>query len=317
MTDAGWTMIVNPIAGQSSAEKKWPTIEALLEKYEVSFNRHNTTHPGHALTLVPQLIRNGARKFLILGGDGTVNETINAILGQRQVPVSEFTIGLIPMGTGNDWGKTIGIPSDLEAMVKLIHDAPVFTQDVGKVTYLEGSELKERYFVNIAGMGYDAFVTDAINKLKAKGKGGKTSYLMGLVSCLVKYKALPCKYYVDEKATNATVFSLVVAICQYNGGGMRQAPKAIPDDGLLDMTVIHKLPKWDVIKNVKNMFDGTFVKHPKVSLFRDQLIRVEGPPEFRLEVDGEVIGHGPAEFSVIPKCLNVIATGEIPEPSNN
>ena len=97
-----------------------------------------------------------------------------------------------------------------------------------------------------------------------------------------------------------------VGICKYNGGGMMQLPNAIADDGLLDLTLIKKLGKFTVLKEVKNLYDGSFIKHPKVQTFQATSYTIESRPNINLEVDGESLGHSPFIFEVIPKCLRVV-----------
>ena len=103
-----------------------------------------------------------------------------------------------------------------------------------------------------------------------------------------------------------------VGICKYNGGGMKQLPNAIPDDGLLDMTLIKKLGKLTVLKEVKNLYDGSFIQHPKVQTFQGKSFRIDSKPAINLEVDGESLGHSPFTFEVIPASLRVV-TGSIPD----
>jgi diacylglycerol kinase (ATP) len=110
-----------------------------------------------------------------------------------------------------------------------------------------------------------------------------------------------------ERYKNKT-FSVSVGICKYNGGGMKQLPNAIPDDGLLDMTLIKKLGKLTVLKEVKNLYDGSFIKHPKVQTFQGKSFRIDSKPAIKLEVDGESLGHSPFAFDVIPASIRVVNT---------
>lgn len=302
-----WTIIHNPEASSGKSAKLWPQIKAQLDELGLSYRHFPTTRPGHATELARSSILSGARHILAIGGDGTANEVANGILNQEEVPSLDILMAQIPVGTGNDWGRTIGIPSKWEAAVQALKGNNSIVQDVGIVEYEDEGQSMRRFFVNIGGMGFDAFVGLAANEKKAQGKGGAMGYVSALISSLVKWKSRPLKYFVDgEFIAETDVFSLVVGICKYNGGGMKQCPEAIYDDGLLDLTIIHDLPKLKVVRNVPALFNGKFIKNKEVFLFRGKEIRLESQAGNPLEVDGEVIGEGPATFSLRPKALRVL-----------
>jgi YegS/Rv2252/BmrU family lipid kinase len=303
-----WLVIVNPNAGRRKGEKDWFIINEQLIDTGLTFESVFTTHKEHAIALTTKFIKKGYRNFIVVGGDGTLNEVVNGIFFQKTVPTMDFLIALIPVGTGNDWCRMFHVPFKYSEAISLIKKGNTFIQDIGKVFYQNSSAQKRRYFINVAGMGYDAEVAARTNRDKEKGKGGPLSYLKNLFSSLLFYKYTDTEISIDgssEKFKNKT-FSLSIGICKYNGGGMMQLPYAIPDDGLLDMTLIKKLGKLTVLKEVKNLYNGTFVKHPKVQTHRGKTIRIESKPEIYLEADGESLGRSPFLFEVIPQSLRVI-----------
>jgi diacylglycerol kinase family enzyme len=204
------------------------------------------------------------------------------------------------------------VPFKYKDAVKLIKEQNTFVQDVGKVSYFDLNECRIRYFVNVSGMGYDAVVAEKTNRDKSRGRGGPLVYLKNLFTSLLFYKYSKTAIFIDHAPTpvSNTTFSLSVGICKYNGGGMMQLPEAIPDDGILDMTLIKKLGKFSVLKEVKNLYDGSFIKHPKVETFKGRNIKITSDPAIHLEVDGESLGHSPFEFSIVPRSLKVI-TGNL------
>ena len=123
---------------------------------------------------------------------------------------------------------------------------------------------RSRYFINMAGLGYDGLVAKKTNEQKDQGKGGPMSYMLNLLSSLFSYKLMDASISLDNENIETRLFSLSVGICKYNGGGMMQAPDARPDDGLLDLTVIKKLSKLAVLRNVPKLFDGSFTHLPMV-----------------------------------------------------
>lgn len=308
ISNEDWLVIVNPNAGRKKGEKDWFTINDHLNNSEIVYESVFTTHKEHAIALTTRFIKKGYRNFIVVGGDGTMNEVVNGIFFQKNVPTSEFLIAMIPVGTGNDWCRMFGIPFKYAEAIDLIRQGNTFIQDIGKVTYYNSATLKRRYFINVAGMGYDAEVAAKTNMDKEKGKSGPFSYLKNLFSSLLFYKYTDTEIILadsPESFKNKT-FSISVGICKYNGGGMKQLPNAIPDDGLLDMTLIKKLGKFTVLKEVKNLYDGSFIKHPKVQTFQSKSFKIASNPSINLEVDGESLGHSPFVFEVVPQSLRVV-----------
>ena len=201
-----------------------------------------------------------------------------------------------------------------------------FLQDVAWVKFMQSGLEKNRYFANMAGMGYDAMVAEKTNKQKDEGKGGALSYFVNIFSSLFKFQEAQTEVIVDgQEALKAPVFTMNVGVCKYNGGGMMQLPKAIPDDGNLDMTVITKLSRFTVVRNVLKLYDGTFTRMRQVKTFRGKSIVINSNPEVYMEADGESLGHSPFRFGIVPKSLKVIIGKEMevtdpasrPEPSSN
>jgi YegS/Rv2252/BmrU family lipid kinase len=303
-----WLVIVNPNAGRKKGEKDWFIINEYLNNSGLVFESVFTTHKEHAISLSTRFIKKGYRNFIVVGGDGTLNEVVNGILFQKNIPTLEFLIAMIPVGTGNDWCRMFHIPFKYSEAIDLIKQGTVFTQDIGKVSYLNSTTPKRRYFINVAGMGYDAEVAARTNKDKERGKGGPFSYLKNLFSSLLFYKYTDTEIKIEDSPVSYKnkTFSISVGICKFNGGGMKQLPNALPDDGLLDMTLIKKLGKFTVLKEVKNLYDGSFIKHPKVQTFQGKRFMIESNPPINLEVDGESLGHSPFTFDIIPSSLRVV-----------
>jgi diacylglycerol kinase (ATP) len=305
-----WTVIHNPKSCSGKGAKHWPEIEAILKREGIVYEVVRTEYAGHAIPLTEELVRNGARNLVAVGGDGTVNEVVNGIFRQEVVPSSEILLTQIPIGTGNDWRRTVGIPKDYAGCVRVLKGWREVRQDVGVVEFREQSaEISVRYFVNVAGMGFEAAVGLKANADKAAGKGGGVlGYIPALVGTLLSYACTEAGFEVDGKVLSRRAFySMAIGICNYNGGGMKQCPDAIIDDGLLDLTLINCLSKAAVVVNVPRLFNGKFVRSKHVEQHRGAVIAVDCGPETLLEVDGENIGRGAARFSVLPRALRVAA----------
>lgn len=307
--DDKWLVIVNPNAGKRKGEKDWPEISALLTENGFEFVHESTAHRGHAVTITENYIRQGFRKIIVVGGDGTLNEVVNGIFLQEEVATSDIMVGMIMVGTGNDWGRMYNLKVKYKKAVRALKKQRIFLQDAGVVKYYDGDNEKTRYFVNIAGIGYDAFVVMMTNKTREQGGGGQMAYLANLVKGLFRYHHSYLDIEVDGVSVyKGKVFSMSVGICKFNGGGMMQLPFAIPDDGLLDITIFKNVTKLTVIRHLKKLFSGTFTKLPFVQVHRGKTVSIisTNNGNSQLETDGESLGQTPFIFTVIPKSVKVI-----------
>lgn len=303
-----WFVIVNPNAGKRKGEKDWLEIAAQLTVAGIVYDSVFTEHRGHAVDLTRKYVENGYRNIIVVGGDGTLNEVVNGIFTQAHIPADKITLAMIPVGTGNDWCRMYNIPGDYKQAIKLITKRKIFTQDTGTIKYIstEGEE-KTRYFINMAGMGFDALVTKKTNKQKELGKSNPMSYVVNILSSLFVYTSTKVTILLDSEKIISDIFSMSVGICQYNGGGMKQAPDALPDDGLFDLTLIKPIGKFKIIRNIIKLFDGSFTRLPEVSTFRSSKIIIHSEPPMFMEADGESLGHTPFVFNILRQSLNVVS----------
>lgn len=304
-----WLVIVNPNAGSKKGEKDWPLISSLLTQAGFEFNAFFTKHPGHAMELAEQQIMAGYRKVIVVGGDGTLNEVVNGIFRQTRLPSTGIILGMIMVGTGNDWGRMYHLRDKYKKGIKTLKKSRLFLQDICLVSFSHGEEEEKRYLANMAGIGYDALVASMTNRMKERGGGGTMAYLINLLKGLFKYSHSNLEIIVDGVSVyKGKVFSMNVGVCKYNGGGMMQLPFAVPDDGLLDVTIFKNVSKFTVIKNIKKLYSGTFTKLPFVQVHQGKIISVTSTSHHpsTLEMDGESIGQTPLRFEIVPRALQVI-----------
>ena len=301
-----WFTIVNPNAGNGKGKKDWERISSLLARENIPVSMKFTAKKCQAIELAGEAIEAGFRKIISVGGDGTLNEVVNGIFTQDKVSPKEVVLGMIPVGTGNDWGRMFGIPLVYEGAVGVIKENKTMPHDIGLVSYYCGSEKHSRYFINIAGLGFEAMVVNKTNRQKDKGRSNQAIYFFNLLSCLISYKKTNADIIVDGRKTRSKIFSINVGNGRYCGGGMRQTPDALPDDGLLDVTVIRDMGRIEIIKSLKLLYDGTILSHPKVDGYRCKNLKVTTESVLYTEADGESLGHTPAEFSIIPGGINVV-----------
>jgi YegS/Rv2252/BmrU family lipid kinase len=301
-----WLVVVNPNAGNGRGEKDWSKISEQLKKENISYTVYFTERKGHAIELTLEAIGAGFRKIITVGGDGTLNEVLNGVYSNNSCPPTEIVLALIPVGTGNDWGRMFGIPLDYPRAVKIISADKRMLHDVGLISFFNGKEKKNRYFINIAGLGFESVVVRKTNFQKDNGHGGKLIYFYNLLTSLLAYKNTMAWVTIDSETTQVNVFSINIGNGRYCGGGMRQTPDALPDDGLLDVTVINGMGKFEIIRNLKILYDGTILSHPKIEGYKCKNIKVSSDSIMYIEADGESLGHTPAEFTIIPAGINIV-----------
>ncbi len=304
--DERWLVVVNPNAGIRRAEREWPHIEKCLKDEGFLFDAFLTTQPEDAIEIVRKQVSLGYSRIIAVGGDGTFNEVANGIMQQKRIPSHEVLLAMITVGTGNDWGRMYNIPFDYKQAIQVIKNGKTFIQDACMVIYSSGIKIKQRYLVNMAGIGFDAEVALKVNHMKEKGRGGKLSYFMNIFSTLIHYKSRMAEVIIDQQKYPHSIFSLNVGVCQFNGGGMKQLPHAVPNSGKLAITIIQQISKLKVLANVHRLFNGSFIQMPEVQTATATSIDITSDKNLYLEVDGESIGHTPLEFSIKPGAIQVI-----------
>ncbi len=307
-----WMVVVNPNAGKGRGEKDWKRIAGLLDQQEICHTPVFTVSKGHAIHLTQDYILRGYRNFIVVGGDGTLNEVVNGVFTQQACHSTDITLAIIAVGTGNDWCKMYGIPSDYKGAVRIIREGKTILQDAGLTEYYVGSRQESRYFLNIAGLGFDAAVVRRTNRQKDRGRKGKALYLINLLNSLLFYKPTRTELEIDGWKLSEDVFTISIGIGRFSGGGMMQTPRAVPSDGLFDITLVKKIGKVDLILSLKKLYDGSILEHPKIQGFTGKIIRIESIPSIHLEADGETLGHSPIQFRIIPASINIVY-GSLPE----
>jgi YegS/Rv2252/BmrU family lipid kinase len=306
-----WLVIVNPNAGNGKGKKDWERISTLLKKEGLPFTVKFTERKGHAIIFSLEGIIEGFRKIITVGGDGTLNEVVNGVFLNNVCPGTDISLALIPVGTGNDWGRMFGIPLDYEKAIKIIKENKLMLHDAGQISFYDGPMKKERYFINIAGLGFESVVVRRTNYQKDRGHNGKAIYFYNLLMSLLSYKNTKADVIIDGSKIKADVFSINIGNGRYCGGGMRQTPNALPNDGFLDVTIINGMGKFEIIRNLKILYDGTILSHPKIDGYRCKNIKVNSESVIYIEADGESLGHTPAEISIVPSSINIVYSTNI------
>jgi diacylglycerol kinase (ATP) len=297
-------VICNPASGGGAYDPD--VLRAEFDGYELDWVE--TEGPGDA----SEAAREWPEGLLIVaGGDGTINDAVNG-LGKAGFP-GGVTLGILPAGTGNDLAATLCIPDDPDEAEDVIRQGRVRTLDVARV---RSAGIEERFFINVATGGLGAEISDA-NEGELKRRWGKLSYLRASLEVAKDFDVKELDLYLDDELHRVQAVNVVVGNCRYAGGGWLAAPRANPEDGLLDVVIIEKLGLADLLQLAPaSMARADYLGKEGVFSARAKEIRVETqPPGLDFTVDGEVVGDEPARFSVVPGALKVIVGPDyVPEP---
>jgi len=309
VTDESWFVIVNPTAGSGKGLDDFPRISKLLRSNGIIHETVFTEHKFHATELTVSAVNRGFRHIIIAGGDGTLHEVVNGLFIQQVCAPTDVTLAVIAVGTGNDWVRTFGIPTNYAEAIRAIKEGNTFVQDTAEVEYEEAHYRQKRYMANSAGVGFDAKVVRQFNHLKAKGHRGTWLYIRSLVGSYFRYKSAGAQITVDGKVVyNNLVFSISVGICKYKGGGLQTLPKAVPDDGLLDVTIIRPVHWWNIVFRAKKLSNGDIYSIGHTMHLRGREVRIYSSPDMPMEIDGELFGHTPLTFSAQSRKIKVIVS---------
>jgi YegS/Rv2252/BmrU family lipid kinase len=297
-----WLAVLNPVSGGGRGLRQRARIERLLRECNIDYRLVVSERAGQAIALARDAARTGCRRFVCIGGDGTLNEVLN---GALEAGAGDTTLALIPVGRGDDWARTFGIPRDFQAAVRLIAAGHTKQQDVGVARFEHGGSAVQRHFINVAGVGFDAYVVQRTSALRL----GPLTYLAGLLQGFLTFRAPRLRVTAGAFVRDENMFLAFAAIGCYCGGGMRVAPQAIVDDGKFDVVTVGEVGKGELVINLRRLFDGTLPEYPKVKTALAAQVRVEAVPPAQVEADGELLGHTPVTFSVLPRAVRVVAPG--------
>ncbi len=306
--DYKWHVIVNPNALSARCKIYSKTVAQKLEELKIPHTKHIADKCNAGIEIVKNLCQQGEKYFIAVGGDGTVNEVVNGVF-QSGVSTEEVYIAVIPLGTGNDWTHTHQYPSTYVKTMDSLNQAFFIKHDVGLVqTVINQQVASQRYFINIAGFGFDASIASGVNETKSK-VFSKTVYLLTLLRVLFTHKAQKIKIETEKTSFSENIFTFAVGICQYNGNGMRQLPMANPVDGILDTAIIKEVSPFKVIRNVKRLYSGSHIKalKDKIIVLNSNTVEITAEPYVLGEVEGELLQKGDYRISILPRSVNMMS----------
>lgn len=287
-------LIYNPTSGREEMRRRLADVLNRLERGGLETSTHATTGEGDAVIAAQEAVRRGFDIVIAAGGDGTLNEVINGLAEQPNRP----QLGILPLGTTNDFARAMGIPRNYEAACDLILRQNTMPIDIGKVN--------QKYFINIAGGGSLTELTYEVPSRLKTILGQLAYYVKGLEK-LPSLKPIKTIIETDEETLEEELMLFLAANSNSVGGFEKLAPDASLNDGKLDLILLKRCNLAEFIRIVTAAMRGDHMNDPNIKYVRTSKIKVTSPDYVQLNLDGEYGGTLPCEISVLPSHLEIFA----------
>ena len=302
--------VVNPHSAGGKTAREWPQVARQLENRLGPVTTRFTSEPGAGITIARGLLREGCDLVIAVGGDGTANEVANGFFDKDRLVRPEATLGILPLGTGGDFRRSLGIPTDVSGAIEILAAGVPAQIDVGKASFRANSGAQSsRYFVNLISFGMGGHVAAQSRNFMGL-LGGRAAFFWATVKTFLTYRGRQVNLMLDESSTHLPFFITNVAIGngQFHGGGMRPCPAAVPNDGIFDVTVIEYAGALRLLSSISMLYSGEVYAHPKVRHFEAARITAEAGKATEIEIDGEPLGTLPLEVTILPRQLRVLVS---------
>ncbi|MBQ8055600.1 MAG: diacylglycerol kinase family lipid kinase [Paludibacteraceae bacterium] len=280
-----WAVIANPHKGNWIKNRQWGKIECYLKEKQIDFQVFFTEYAGHPRVIAKNLVEQGYKNILVVGGDGTLNEVVNGIFSVNGVDSTQINIAVIPKGTGNDWARFWNIKGNSEKIIEALEKGYLETIDVGRMILDDQSVY---YFLNAFGGGFDAKVLKLANKLKNAFVGNGLVYSLALIISVFVHRSQKMKMTTDTQSEETEFFTFCVGNGPFSGGGIKQNVEASPCDGLLDVFALRKMTIQQLISAFFLLYQQKINTHSKVFLDKTRKIIIESE-DLLVEMDGLLV----------------------------
>ncbi len=297
-------IIANPVAGTGRAPVL-PRLRVALDERDLGYDVEVTGGPGHAQHLARTAVEDAGRRYVIaVGGDGTVHEIVNGLVDAKtgRTRGDDPVLGVVSAGSGSDLVRTFGLDRPVERLADHLASDATVPIDLGLVHFHgPGGEPATRVFANVAQIGFGGRVVATSARLPRRL--GRARYGLGIVAAWGTFRRQPTRVVVEGGELTEQLCNVVVANGQFFGGGMRVAPRALPDDGRFSVQA------WggsvgDLVRAGRQLRRGDHLARPDVREWRSPTAEVMTRRPAVVEADGEVLGHGPARFELLPHALS-------------
>jgi len=301
-------VIMNPRSRGGRTGRLWPRLERRLGPILGPFDWEPTGGIGDAERIATEAARAGVERIVVAGGDGTLSEAVTGLMNTNLA--GQVELGLLPLGTGGDFARSLGIPRNPEAAARALARAKPRPVDVGRVSFVgRDGEPANSCFLNSATTGISGLVVDLVERAATKVPG-PLAFLVGTLRALAQYRVQPVRIRVDD----VLVFEgpLVLASAsngQWFGGGMHLAPEARVDDGWLDVVIIPEMPVTSLLRRLPRLYAGTHIGVEGVGFHRGRVVEVEVlEGAVPIEIDGEPLGRAPLRIEVVPGAVKLLGS---------
>lgn len=288
--------IINPVAGKGKTIEVLPKLKELLEIYknEITAEIKISSRVGEISEITNEHYSSGFREFVAVGGDGSLSELLNGLVFPTKEPV---TVGIIPMGTGNDFVKNIYNEIDIDKILNSIFINNKKSIDIGKVN--------NHYFINVSSFGIDGPIIEDTEKFK-KILPGKSAYLYSTLKAGMTFKASKVKVSTPTESYEGSMLLIAIGNGKYFGGGMKICPDADLSDGMFDVCLVNDVSKTKFLRNISKIYSGRLGEIKEVKYLRtNQLTIVVQGKDYLINVDGNLVGKTPVSVSLIKKAINI------------
>jgi len=288
-----YCLIANRTSGSGSAGAYIDRVKEQLTALGVDFAIRETQRPGHATELAKAAVDEGFDVITVVGGDGTLRETAMSVVHTDRI------LGLLPCGTGNDYARALGVPTDMDAALDILLNGETKTVDAGMAN--------DQVFFNIAGFGFDVDVLDYTEEFKPKCRNGETAYRLGCLKAVLGLKLRKSTLTFPDGTIERNVLMAAAGVGTHFGGGMNVLPESDMSDGLLDVCIAHDVGRFGVVKLLPRFIKGKHLGLKCITYRKTTEVSVVCDPVSRIEVDGERMDGTPVTFRVLPGALKVRA----------
>lgn len=302
-------IIINPKSGKRAFRRQRIYLWKLLRKRREPFVYRVTKYAEHAIELGRELVERGCDEILVLGGDGTLSEVINGIM-RADIPEEQrakISFGIMPRGTGNDWGRFWGLTKDFKKSLDRFFNGEKQPLDVGCITYWRNGIVHHRYFINSVGFGVDSLTCQWATTLKYYIGSHHVNYFFALLAALCVHKSQKIELIVDGKTiVNDMLFTMNIGNGPFSGGGIKQNPDADPRDGVFHSIFVQTPTFRQVLKAIPRLFDGRLTDLDFVHSFVGKEVEVNTRKHLMFEADGILENiMGPCRITCLHNALSM------------
>ena len=284
-------LIYNPASGRGRVRRRIGEVENHLRRAGATVDAQASTSPEHLTQIAAESSRAGYDRVVVCGGDGTLH------FATREFDLSRGTMALVPLGSGDDFARVLGIPKSLAAACEVAVHGKVRSVDVALANNLR--------YLGVAGLGFDSEVARYANE-HARFLSGSAVYLYSIFRVLPRFTPHRVHISVNGFERDEEIMFAAVGNSRQYGGGIRITPSAVVDDGVLDGCIVHRTSRAQLLATLPRAYNGSHVKKPFVETVRSTEFRFESERPLDVFADGEYLTVTPVRFGLAAEKLRIV-----------